>query len=186
VTNSRTVVLVEGVSDQVAVESLATRQGRDLGADGIAVVPMGGATNIRRYLQQLSPPATNVKLAGLYDAGAEKGIRRGLEWAGFGTDLTRTDLEALGFYACVADLEDELIRALGTDSVENVVDAQGELRLLRIMQRQPAQQARTIEGQLRRFMGTKGGRKVRYARSLVDALDLGAVPGPLDRLLSHI
>jgi hypothetical protein len=30
------------------------------------------------------------------------------------------------------------------------------------------------------------GRKIRYARLLVDALDLTSVPRPLDRLLAHI
>jgi hypothetical protein len=186
VTIARTVVLVEGLSDQVAIQSLAARQGRNFAAERIAIVPMGGATNIRRYLQRLCAQESNVKLAGLYDAGEEKGIRRGLEWVGLGADLSRTDMEALGFYVCVADLEDELIRALGAQSVEHIIDAHGELGSFRTMQRQPAQQARTIEAQLRRFMGTKGGRKVRYARLLVEALDLARVPRPLDRLLRHI
>jgi hypothetical protein len=33
-------------------------------------------------------------------------------------------------------------------------------------------------------MGTTSGRKARYARSLVLALDPDRVPGPLDRLLA--
>ncbi len=48
--SARTVVLVEGVSDQMAVEALAVRRGRDLGAEGIAVIPMGGSKNIGRSL----------------------------------------------------------------------------------------------------------------------------------------
>jgi predicted ATP-dependent endonuclease of OLD family len=40
----RTVVLVEGISDQFALEALAERGGRDLHADGISIAPMGGAT----------------------------------------------------------------------------------------------------------------------------------------------
>jgi hypothetical protein len=35
-------------------------------------------------------------------------------------------------------------------------------------------------------MGSRGGRKIRYARLLVDALDLTHVPRPLDRLVTHI
>lgn len=35
------VVLVEGVSDQAALEALAARRGRDLDAEGIAIVPLG-------------------------------------------------------------------------------------------------------------------------------------------------
>ena len=47
----RTVVLVEGSSDQVALEALAERRGRELAAEGVAVVPMGGARNIRHFLE---------------------------------------------------------------------------------------------------------------------------------------
>jgi hypothetical protein len=94
-------------------------------------------------------------------------------------------MESLGFYVCVEDLEDELIRSLGAASVEQVVDRQGELGSFRTLQRQPAQRGRTTEEQLRRFMGTRGGRKIEYARLLVDALDLTQVPRPLDRVLAH-
>ena len=95
-------------------------------------------------------------------------------------------MERLGFYGLDADLEDELIRALGAAAVQRVVEAQGELGSLRTFQKQPAQQGRPIEAQLRRFMGTRSGRKVRYGTLLVDALDLGEVPRPLDRVLAHI
>jgi hypothetical protein len=95
-------------------------------------------------------------------------------------------MESLGFYVCVADLEDELIRSLGAASVQDVIDAQGELGSFRTMQKQPAQRGRTIDQQLRRFMGTRGGRKIRYARLLVDALELTKVPRPLDRVLAHV
>ncbi len=61
----------------------------------------------------------------------------------------------MGFHVCVADLEDELIRALGGDAVERVVAAQGELVALRTFQRQPQWAGRTQEEQLRRFLGTQ-------------------------------
>jgi hypothetical protein len=35
-------------------------------------------------------------------------------------------------------------------------------------------------------MGSAGRRKLRYARLLVEALDLGAVPRPLDGVIDHI
>jgi hypothetical protein len=35
-------------------------------------------------------------------------------------------------------------------------------------------------------MGSGGSRKIRYARLLVEALDLGHVPRPLDLLLDHV
>jgi hypothetical protein len=35
-------------------------------------------------------------------------------------------------------------------------------------------------------MGSGGRRKLRYARYLVEALDSGRLPRPLDRLLAHL
>jgi hypothetical protein len=182
----RTVVLVEGISDQVALQALAARRGRDLAAEGIAVVPMGGARNIRRFLELFGPRGLAVRLAGLCDAREEADFRRGLERVGLGSNLTRADMESLGFYVCVADLEDELIRCLGAAGVEQVVEAQDELGSFRTLQQQPAWQGRRSQEQLRRFIGTHSGRKIRYARLLVDALDLTSVPRPLDRVLAHI
>ncbi|MGH9187711.1 MAG: TOPRIM nucleotidyl transferase/hydrolase domain-containing protein [Acidimicrobiales bacterium] len=183
---SRAVVLVEGISDQVALEALACRSGRNLDAEGVSIVPIGGATSIGRFLDLFGPQGFGVRLAGLCDAREEGAFRRGLERAGLGSNLTRADMELLGFYVCVSDLEDELIRSLGAAPVEQVVDAQGELGSFRTFQKQPAQQGRTHEEQLRRFMGTRGGRKIRYARLLVDALDLTKVPRPLNRVLAHV
>ena len=182
----RTVVLVEGISDQVALQALAARRGRDLAAEGIAVVPMGGARNIRRFLELFGPRGLDARLAGLCDAGEEGDIRRGLERAGLGSNLSRGDMEALGFYVCVADLEDELIRCLGAAAVEQVVEGQGELGSLRTFQQQPAWRGRSNQEQLRRFIGTHSGRKIRYGRLLVDALNLASVPRPLDRVLAHM
>jgi len=181
-----TVVLVEGASDQASLETLAERRGRDLEAERISIVPIGGATSIGHFLDLLGPRGLDVTLAGLCDAAEESDFQRGLERAGLGSNLTRADMEPLGFYVCVADLEDELIRALGAATVEGIVDAEGDLRSFRTFQKQPAQQGRAIEAQLRRFMGTRSGRKINYGRHLVEALDLRRVPRPLDGVLSHV
>jgi len=183
---ARTVVLVEGISDQLALEALAERRGRNLDAEGISIVPIGGAKNIGGFLELYGPQGFDIRLAGLCDAAEEGDFRRGLERAGFGSHLTRADMERLGFYVCVADLEDELIRSLGAASVEQIVDAQGELGSFRTFQKQPAWQGRTNEEQLRRFLGTHSGRKMQYAPLLVGALDLAKVPRPLERLLAHV
>jgi hypothetical protein len=182
----RAVVLVEGISDQVALEVLVERRGRDLDAEGISLVPIGGAQAIGRFLSLFGPQGHDVRLAGLCDAAEEDDFQRGLERAGLGSGLTRADMERLGFYVCVADLEDELIRALGADAVEEVVRAHGDLGAFRTLQKQPAWQGRPVEEQLRRFMGSGGSRKIRYARLLVEALDLTRVPRPLDRVLAHV
>lgn len=180
------VVLVEGVSDQSALEALAARRGRDLAREGVFVVPMGGATNIGHYLDLFGPRGLGVRLAGLCDEGEERDFRRGLARAGLSPGPDRTDLERLGFYVCVADLEDELIRSLGTDTVEQLIEAQGELGPFRTFCRQPAQRDRAPERRLRRFMGTGSGRKIHYGRVLVGALDPSRVPRPLDRILARV
>src|SRR5215212_456053 len=147
--DSRAVVLVEGVSDQVALEALAERRGRNLSAEDISILPMGGATNIRSFLDLFGPQGLDVRLAGLCDAAEEGNFRRGLERAGLGSNLSRADMEALGFYVCVADLEDELIRALGAARVEVRLVAEGELGSFLTVQRRPAWQGRATKGQLR-------------------------------------
>ena len=154
----RGVVLVEGTSDRRAVETLARRRSRDLQAEGVAIVPMGGYGNLPRLLGQYR----DVRLAGLYDVGEERRV---------------------GFYACTRDLEDELTRALGPDGMERVLAEQGELRAFRTYQKQPAHRARPLEEQLHGFMWN---RKQRYAVLLVEALDLERVPRSLDRVLAHV
>jgi Overcoming lysogenization defect protein-like, TOPRIM domain len=168
----------------VAIEALAERRGIDMDAMGISLVPIGGAQAIGRFLAVFVPQG--LKLAGLCDAAEEGEFARELERAGLGSNLSRADMEQIGFYVCVKDLEDELIRAHGAAAVECVIEAEGDLGSFRTLQKQPAWEGRPVEEQLRRFMGSGGSRKIRYARLLVDALDLEQVPRPLDQLLAHV
>jgi hypothetical protein len=184
--DTRAVVLVEGISDRIALETLASRRGRDLAAEGIAVVPIGGAQAIGRYLNLYGPRGLGLTLAGLCDSGEEREFCRGLERGALGTEVTRERMEALGFYVCEADLEDELIRALGSATVERVVAANGDLGSFRTLQKQPEWRRRPLGEQLRRFMGSGGRRKIRYASLLVDALELTQVPRPLDLVLKNL
>ncbi len=147
---------------------------------------MGGATNIGHFLSRYGPSGHDVRLAGLYDEAAEPAFRRACERLGLRPAGTRRDLERLGFFVCVADLEEELIRSLGAARVEEVIADNGELRSLRSFQRQPDQRGRTVEQQLRRFLGTRSGRKIEYARCLVEALDPSDVPHPLAAALAHV
>jgi hypothetical protein len=177
-----TVVLVEGVSDRGAVEAVAARRGRDLNVEGVCVLPIDGAMGVGRFMRLLGIQGLGLRVRGLCDEAEESYIRRGLEQLGHGTGLSRTAMEALGFYVCVCDLEDELIRALGVAGVERVLDAERDLARFRLFQNQPAQRGRAIERQLRRFMGTTSGRKARYARALVAALAADRIPRPLERV----
>ena len=60
-----------------------------------------------------------------------------------------------------------------------------ELESFRRFQDQPAQRAREGHAQLRRFMGTRARRKIRYGALLTNALDLRCVPRALDAVLAH-
>lgn len=180
------VVVVEGISDRIAVEALAVRRGRDLAAEGVAVVAVGGAHRIGRFLGRLRLARPHAGIAGLCDAGEERHFRRAVERTGLGTKLTRTEMERLGFYVCVPDLEAELIRALGAPAVETVLAMYGDLAPFRTLQNQLAWRGRPVEEQLRRFMGSGGRRKLKYARLLVEALDPARVPKPLDGVLVHV
>ena len=178
----RSIVLVEGPSDGAALRALAARLGHDLDAAGVSIEAMGGFGNLGRFLDRYGPSGLAVRLAGLYDAPEERHFRRGLARAGFGSTLTRADLEELGFYACDANLEDELTRALGPAAMEELLEAQGELSAFRTYQKQPAHREEAIETQLRGFLWN---RKLKYGVLIVDALDLDRIPRPLERVLSH-
>ncbi|WP_328296620.1 ATP-dependent endonuclease [Streptomyces sp. NBC_00435] len=173
----RVVVLLEGLSDAAAVDALAEGRGRDLAAEGVCVLPMGGAMSVGRFAQLLGPSGLGLRLTGLCDEAERGYYARGLERAGAAPE---------GFFVCAADLEDELIRALGAARVEELVRTEGDFRPLRTFLRQPAQLGRSPEQQLRRFLGTKKGRKIHYGRALVEALGPDRVPAPLEDLLASL
>ncbi|MFD5661964.1 TOPRIM nucleotidyl transferase/hydrolase domain-containing protein [Streptomyces hirsutus] len=193
----RAVVLLEGPSDAAAVDALAERRRRDLEGEGVCVLPMGGAMSVGRFARLLGPPpGLGLRLTGLCDVRERDFYARALEEAAAGAAQAQEQApeqaqeQAPGqvqrFFVCAADLEDELIRALGVARVEELVRAEGDLRALQTFLRQPAQQGRTAQQQLRRFLGTKKGRKIRYGRVLVEALEPDRVPAPLDGLLTSL
>jgi hypothetical protein len=134
---------------------------------------MGGATNVGRHLSRPGTPRV-LALCDEHEAGH---VVRAFERAG----LPPGDVSV-----CRRDLEDELIRALGTEAVLSVVAARGELAAFRTLQRQPAHRDRPTEQQLRRFLGTRSGRKQAYGTALAAVLPLDAVPAPLAALLARL
>src|SRR5437764_13113808 len=153
------VILVEGITDRIAIEAVAAKLGRDLVAEGVDVVPIGGAQAIRRAAAQRA----GERLVGLCDAAQERWFRRVLGDAA---------------YVCVEDLEDELIRALGPDRVQEVVAAHGELETFRSFQNQVFWRGRPVESQLRRWL-QNGGRQHRYPPPLIGAMEPERLPRPL-------
>jgi hypothetical protein len=186
VANSRAVVLVEGVSDLIALEALAVRRGRDLDGEGVVILPVGGAHAITGFLGRLGPKGADLFLAGLCDANEAKLFRQGLAEAGVGTPETRPEMARLGFHVCVDDLEDELIRSAGPPRVEALFDSQGDLGSFRTLQKQAVWRDQRIEAQMRRFLGSGARRKLRYARLLVGVIPNNRMPLPLEAVLAHL
>ena len=183
---AQAIILVEGISDQIAVDTLASRLGRDLDAEDIAVVPVGGAQAVMKFMRAFGPPGDNLFMAGLYDADAADTVRVSLTKAGVGKPGNESDMAALGFHVCVKDLEDELIRAVSPERVVDVVESQGELRAFRTFQRQPEWRGESAADQLHRSIGSKARRSLRYARLLVEVMDLDHAPRPLVSVLADV
>lgn len=180
-----TLVLLEGDSDAGAVRALASLVGCDLVRHQIVIHPAHGVTNFSRDLARFVAANPGASFCGLYDAADEWHVRRAL--AGAGVDLTGDASPAsLGFFACRADLEDELIGALGADRVERVIEAQGELPSFRRFQAMPQHRETPARQQLRRFLGTRATRKIRMAPLLVEALTPDRLPAPLAGLAARL
>ncbi|MFC7405909.1 TOPRIM nucleotidyl transferase/hydrolase domain-containing protein [Georgenia alba] len=186
VDGASSVVLVEGTSDATALRTLAELQGRDLAGERVAVVPMGGATSVAKYLQRFGPPGLGLHVVGLCDTREEPFVRRGLAAAGIAEVTSREETERAGFSVCVVDLEDELIRALGPAGVLAVLEEHGDLSRFRRFQRQPAHRREPVAHQLRRFLGTTSGRKALYAQRLVKAAGPDRAPAPLRAVLARV
>ena len=181
----RTFVLVEGDSDAAAVRALADRIGLDLDLHRCQVCSAGGVTNFSRALADFVRAHPGADFCGMYDVADERHVRRALANSAIPV-AAHESLESLGFFACVADLEDELIRALGSEGVERVLEAQAELDSFRRFQAMPHHRRAPVHHQLRRFLGTRATRKIRSAQHLVEALDQDRLPLPLARLAAKL
>jgi hypothetical protein len=182
----RAIVLVEGVTDQLALTLAARRSGRDLDAEGVSVVPIHGAHAISRFLRGLAGEQSQAKLAGLYDEGEEEVIRAALERAGYGPTLDRRRLEEIGFFACTADLEDELIRAAGESMLSRLIELEGDAQPWHKFRNQRAWNGRPVDQQFRRFIRSVSERNSRYIRAIVETIDPSRLPRPLRLLLDYV
>ena len=177
-----TVVLLEGPSDVAAVRAVAAAYGVTDDVHRYRLIDMGGVTNIRRHLEAVRTASVPVRVMGMCDAGEAKFFVRALQVMGNGVHR-ESDLAARGFSVCEADLEDELIRALGPERVVGVLYRLGLRETLAIFQRQPAWRDRPLHEQLHRFAGVASGRKTLLAGALAQALAPDEAPAPLRRLV---
>jgi hypothetical protein len=182
----RAIVLVEGVTDELAVRLAARRLGRDLDAEGVSIIPIHGAHAIGRHLRRLAVEEPDARLAGLYDEAEEEVIQGALERAGYGPGLDRSQLEEVGFFACIADLEDELIRAAGESNLSKLIEIEGDAQPWRAFRNQHAWHGRPIDQQFRRFIRSVSERNSRYIRAIVETIDPSRLPGPLRLLLDYV
>ena len=181
-----TIILVEGVTDELAVALAARRLGRDLKAKGVTVVPIHGAHAIGRFMRRFVTEEPRPMLAGLYDAGEEDVIRAALEPAGYGSTLDRGGLESAGFFACEADLEDELIRAAGETLLLRLIELEGDAHPWHTFQKQQAWEGRPVDQQFRRFIRSISERNSRYIRAIVGTIEPSRLPRPLRLLLDYV
>ena len=181
----RLLVLVEGESDADAVRALSDLIGCDLRVRHIQICSARGVTNFSQVLREFARAHPNARFCGMYDLAEQQYVRRALSNAAVPI-AAHDSLESFGFFACVADLEEELIRALGAEAVERVLEAQGELVSFRRFQAMPQQRLTPIEQQLRRFLGTRATRKIRSARHLVERLNIDRLPRPLVQLATRM
>jgi hypothetical protein len=180
-----TVVLLEGPSDVAAVRAVAAAYGLTPRDHRYELVDMGGVTNIRRHLLAFRAASAPVRVIGMCDAGEAQYFARALEIEGDGLHL-EADLADRGFSVCVADLEDELIRAVGPERVLGVLGRLGLQGRLATFRRQPAWRDRPVHEQLHKFAGTTSGRKTLLAGALAEDLAPSEVPAPLRRLVAAI
>ncbi|MEM9612179.1 MAG: TOPRIM nucleotidyl transferase/hydrolase domain-containing protein [Actinomycetota bacterium] len=172
-------ILVEGVSDQVAIETAAARLGRHLDEEGVVVVPVGGFGAIAGFLREYGPGGRELDIAGLCDADAGPAIERTIEDVGLEPFTASDGLMGYGWGVCRRDLEEELIRAAGPERMIDVIEAEGELRSFQTLQKQAAWDGHPVEEQLHRFIRSRARRGTRYAALLTDAMDIDRIPAPL-------
>jgi hypothetical protein len=182
----RTIIVVEGVTDQLALTLAARRAGRNFEADGVNVVPIHGAHAMSRFLRQVAVDEPEARLAGLYDMGEERVIRTALERGGFGATLDHRQLERLGFFACDADLEEELIRATGEANLSRLIEREGDAQPWHRFRSQSAWRGRPVDQQFHRFIRSVSERNSRYIRAMVETIDPSRLPRPLRLLLDHV
>jgi hypothetical protein len=112
------------------------------------------------------------RISVIYDRGEEAAVHRALIQARIRPDT---------FFACDPDLEGELVRALGSERMLQLIEERGHLSAFRTYQRQPDKRGLALDAQLHGWLHNW---KVRYAAALVDRLDPDRVPAPLDGVLA--
>lgn len=181
--DKRLVVLLEGPSDVAAVRALMESGGIDPAP--VELVSLQGITNVGRVLKEIRQVVGDIDVVGLCDAAESRFPVQALADDGLPA-RDATDLPVYGWFVCEADLEDELIRALGPQQALQALEGAGLGGRFEALRIQGAWADRPLAEQLHRFCGAAAGRKELAAAVLARALPKDAVPEPLSMLLDRI
>lgn len=179
---ARKVVLVEGYSDRVFLLQLASRMSRDLDAEGVTIISMDGGCGIGTHLRLFGGAGLKLHVLGICDE--DKEVKWQLELAKAGLPVTdRRSMTNQGFFVIVKDLEEAIVRSLGTTQAMAVIISEGEHADFATYQKQPAQRSLLLEEQLRSYFHKES---TRWAIPLADALNPKTLPSPLDDFFKTI
>ncbi len=170
------VVLVEGISDQIAVETLANQMGRDLRVQGVVVLPIGGAHGVATVVKRFAGQS-ELTVLGLCDRNEFSLFERA-----FDADPDRSVDDV---FVCDPDLEHELIGSVTPAELEAVLADHDDLGRFRKLQAQAAWIDRPFEQQMHRWLRAHARRPARYARIIIDHSGSGSAPAVLSRLVNE-
>ena len=181
---ARTVLLVEGPGDRLALISFAETLGIDLDALGASIVELDGADLFETLHALLGPPGLAIRVLGLCDQDREHAWADVVLGAGKYTG-DRGALERSGVYVLDPDIEGVLVAAHGDPGTENVITSAGMDSRLAAFRRQPAYAGVSPHDQLLAFVRHKRQKTV-MPPLLAAALTAQSVPGPIARLLADV
>jgi hypothetical protein len=135
---SRTVILVEGPGDRLALHVAAKTLDLDLDSAAVSVIELDGADLFATMRTLLGPGGLGLTIIGLCDADREQ------KWANevLGVNVysgNRAVLAQHNVFVLDPDIEGALVDALGESRVELVIDADGASSALSMFRQQPNQ-----------------------------------------------
>jgi len=181
---ARTVIVVEGPGDRMALNCFAETLDVDLDARGASIVEMDGADLFETLRTLLGPPGLGIRILGLCDQDREQSWSEVLLGAGNYTG-DRSTLEQHGVYVLDPDIEGVLVATLGDAETEQAITDAGMASKLQKFRNQPANAGMPAHDQLLAFVRHKRQKTV-LPPILASNLAAEAVPGPIARLLRSV
>jgi hypothetical protein len=182
---AETVILVEGISDLLAIRMLARRSGRDLDGAGATLLSLDGGGGFVHYLALFGPNGLDLRLLGLVDADHEQTWSQALTKAGVPV-AARGALNAAGVQVCDPDLEGELVVAIGTHRIAELLADEAQTVRYQTWVAQKGLLQDPLERQQAAWIGRSSASKVFWAPVLAENTPLDNIPAPLCALLTDV